>query len=430
MVFDSMSESALFEFAQYLNTNPYREHEIKKSSTHKIIPASANPQRLNHKNTSSTATYNQLINNRKNSFTLDRIAYKLRMKSDLNVDTLRDTPLHSRRNYYESLSNKSQNNSNPNIHEAVNVVSSSATTRTYPRQPTAVTRTTNTMKTLVNEEINGIEGSAVHVGTLDDLIKQSHHEEFRIYHRAVEFLDNASSYLQNNRLINERSTLKSTLFSAERIQRKPQALTVYHFNAPNVSRTSSQQSQTNRHRMKEKLNNIDLPLITTQHNNHQTNSLERQRTLMSSRHKRIQESREKILMHTEKQVCNCNKLTIRDPFNSEQQQQTIVSLTKQPSVRYIFPPVRPFGYFTRKSLDSLPCATSLSTKHKLAIKKKRPQISKGSFESLNQGVSDDDDNSQVFNDTIKSLVSFSDADDDSQSPPSTRINFDLKHNKH
>ncbi|CAF4206808.1 unnamed protein product [Rotaria sp. Silwood2] len=239
-------------------------------------------------------------------------------------------------------------------------------------------------------------------------------------------LDNTTNSLQNNRLINERTTSKPTLFSSERIIKQPQALTVYHFNAPTLPSTPS---QTYRYRMKEKLNNTDLSLVTNQYLQ-RSNSLERQPTVMSSRDKRIQESREKILMHTEKQVCNCNKLTIIDPFNSEQQQhESILPLTKQPSARYIFPPVRPFGYFTRKSADNILPSTPSSIKQKYILKKKRQKITKDSSESLNQVQSDDDDNSQLFNDTIKSLISFSDADEDSQNPPNTKVSFDLRQDK-
>ncbi|CAF3576395.1 unnamed protein product [Rotaria sp. Silwood1] len=431
MAFDSMSESCLFDLEQYLHLNPYRQYSMNKSNISKAIPISAHSQRFNYQNKPSVVAFHQLINNRKNSLTLDRIAYKLRMKSDLNVDTLRDTPIRCRRNHHDSLHHQSQNHTKLNINDTLNVVPSSAKTKSYHRQPTAITMTTNSTKTLINDEFNGIEGNAVHVGTLNDLIKQCHHEEYRVYHRAVQHLDNTSNSIQNNRTINERTTSKPTLSSSERIIKQPQALTVYHFNAPTLPHTPS---QTYRYRMKEKLNNIDLPLLTNQYLQ-RSNSLERQPTVMSSRDKRIQDSREKILMHTEKQVCTCNKLTILDPFNSEQQQQqqqqyeTIIPLTKQPSARYIFPPVRPFGYFTRKSADNIVPSTPSSMKQKHGIKKKQQKITKGSLESLNQVPSDDDDNSQLFNDTIKSMISFSDFDEDLQNPPNTKVCFDLKQDK-
>lgn len=423
MLFDSLSESAVFEFAQFANPTSARERDIDKLSGHRTIPISANTHRLDNRKRPSAVAIRQLINNQKSSFTVDRIAYKLRMKSDLNVDTIREKPVRPIRTQ-DSLRYKSQNNSNSNIHEASNPVPSSATTRSHRRQPTAVTMATNSKKTVVNDEINGIEGSAVHVGTLDDLIKQSHQEEFRIYNRAAEFLDSAAAFLQSNRLLGERVSSKPTLFSAERIVKQPQPLTVFHFHAPIISRTSA---HTNQNRMKEKTNNIDFPLITHQYN-HRSNSLERQQTAISSRFKRIQESRAKILTHTEKQICNCSKLTIRDPFNYEQS-TTMSPLVNQFSARYIFPPVRPFGYFTRKSLENIPSATS-SSKNRRYVTSKRQPITKGSFESLNQGISDDDENSPFFNDTIKSMVSLSDADENSQSLPSPRVNFDLKVNKH
>ncbi|CAF1091320.1 unnamed protein product [Rotaria sordida] len=431
MAFDSMSESCLFDLEKYLHSNPYRQYSMKKSNVSKKIPISAHSQRFNYQNKPSVVAFHQLINNRKNSLTLDRIEYKLRMKSDLNVDTLRNTPIRCRRKHYDSLHHQLQNHTNININQTLNILPSSATTKSYRRQPTAITMTTNSTKTLINDEFNGIEGNAVHVGTLNDLIKQCHHEEYRLYHRAIEYLDNKSNSIQNNRLINEHTISKPTVLSSERIIKQPQALTVYHFNAPTLPHTSLS-SQTYQYRMKEKLNNIDLPLLKNQQYRQRSSSLERQSTAMSSRDKRIQDSREKILMHTEKQVCNCNKLTIIDPFISEQQQQqheTIIPLAKQPSARYIFPPVRPFGYFTRKSIDNILPSTPSSIKQKYKIKKNHQKIIKGSLESLNQAPSDDDDNSQLFNDTIKSMISSSDFDEDLQNPPNIKISFDLKQDK-
>ena len=106
---------------------------------------------------------------------------------------------------------------------------------------------------------------------------------------------------------------------------------------------------------------------------------------MSSHDKRIQDSREKSLMRTEKQLCICNKLTIVDPFNSNSDQiETTLSQfhpsqqqqPPQPTTSYIFPPVRPFGYFTKKpttddaqqSSASIPLSPRMKKKH--GIKKK------------------------------------------------------------
>jgi hypothetical protein len=388
MAIDSMSESCLFQLEKYFNSNPYREYTMNRP----YIPMSAHSNRVNK---SSSMTFRQLINNQKNSLTLDRIAYKLRIKSDLNVNTSRESYQHE---HYHT---------NSPMNDAFNLIPRSATTKTFIRQPTAVTRTTNSIKTLVNNEINGIEGNAVHVGTLDDLIKQFHREEIRLIHHPTEYLDNLSTYTANNRLITGRITPKTPSFLSERIIKQPQALTEYHFMAPTLPRTAS---QVNRYRLKERRNNnIDHTLSTDQY------SFKRQSTAMTSHDKRIQESREKALLHTSKQLCTCNKLTIIDPFNSEENQSTL------PLTKYIFPPLRSSGYLKKKSIDDIPHSIPLLMKKKQDIQK----CPKNSLDSMDHISADIDEHSHVLNDRNKSITTSTDLDDDLPNPPNTRINVNL-----
>jgi hypothetical protein len=354
MTIDSMSESCLFQLEKYFSSNPYREYAMNRP----YIPISARSNRVNK---SSSIAFHQLIEDRKTPLTLDRSAYKLHVKSNLNIDTQRDTHRHG---HYHT-------NSPVN-----DFISRSATTKTFLRQQTAATRTTNSMKTIGNDEINGIEGNAVRVGTLNDLIKQFHREETRLIHQPIEYVDNMSFSTTTNRLINER-TIK-----------QPQALKEYHFNGPTLPRTTSQINQC---RLKEKVNN----------NNDQYLS-KRQSTVITSR---------------EKQLSICNKFTIIDPFNSEDNQLTL------PSVRYIFPPIRPLGYFTKKSIDDIRNSPPSLIKKEHQRKKR----SKYSLDSIDQISPDIEENSPNTNKSLTNSTDLDDYDDDLQNPPNTRINIDLKH---
>lgn len=381
MAIDSMNETSYYQLEKYLNTNPYREYAMNKPYIPKPISISSRTNQQQNK--SSFITFHPLIINQKDSPTLDRNTYKLRMKSNLNVDTLREQIPHRlpRRHYYHR-----PNHTNVIVNDKFSSIIPSASTKAFTRQPTAVTRTT--MKTTVT----GIEGNAVRVATLHDLIDQ--------FHDPTESSDNASTSVSTKPVINGRSTPKPS----ERIIKQPQALTEYHFNAPSSSRTYR------------KTDPIDSPpLLADQYG-------QRLNTTTSSHDKRIQESREKILLHTEKQMCICNKLTIIDPFNSEQN-HLISPLIKRPAVRYIFPPVRPIGYFTRKTTDDL-----LRSIPKKNIKNKRQD---DSIDSYDQVSIDDEDSLHLFNHANKSRASItSDIDDDLRNPPNTTVNMNLKHDKH
>ena len=418
MVFDSLSESGFFELEKYLNTNPYREYAMSKPYVPKSVPISAHSNRLHNKKKSSLVALHQLLTNRKGSLTLDRVTYKLRMKSDLNVDTLRNTPTCRSQNHPDHSHGKSHNHTNSNVNDRNSSIPPSSVTKTYTRQPTAITT-----KTVVHDKFHGIQGNAVHVGTLSDLIKQSHHEELRLFRRSIECLDKLSTCVPNNRLNNERPVSKPSSWTPERTLKQPQALTEYQFNVPVLPRTPS---QVHRYRTKEKVYSANPPRL----NDQRSNLLERQSTAMTSHDKRIQQSREKTLSHIEKQVCACNKLTIIDPFYSEQNEITL-PLSKQASSRYIFPPVRPFGYFTKKSTDDILHLSPIAFKPKYQIPKKQQQLTKDSFESLDQVPIDDgdDDNSQLINVMVKSSASLTDLEDDSQNPPNAKIDFDLKQDK-
>src|SRR5690349_21320665 len=107
MAFDTMSDSALFQLEKYFNSNPYREYAMNKPYIPKSTPLSAHSHRLNRQNKS---TFHQLIDNENNRLTLDRITYKLRMKSDLNVNNLQETHSRHHRNFHSQT--KSHSNSN------------------------------------------------------------------------------------------------------------------------------------------------------------------------------------------------------------------------------------------------------------------------------------------------------------------------------
>jgi len=469
MAFDSLSESSLLRLEQYLNSNPYREYTMNKPYVPKVSQTSIHSNRLIPQKQSSILAFHELMDNQKNSLTLDRLAYKLRMKSDLNIDTLRETHIrrryhHHHHQHYHPPQQTQQNHINSNISETLSTIPPSTSTKTFLRQPTAITMSTNTMKTFIGEDLNGVEGNAVRVGTLNDLIKQFRRAEFRLVRRPADYLDSSSTYLSSNVSTNDRTlTTKShqpqQQQQQERPIKQPQALTEYRFNAPTFPTTPSRttrdplfhQGLIYQYRTRERIPNTDLPLLNSrpisspEQTRPRLNSLiihERQPTAMSSHDKRIQELREKSLMRTEKQLCVCNKLTIVDPFNSNSEQSEL-SLSqyqqsqRQTSANYIFPPIRPFGYLTKKSTTNnddaqLSWDQSLPShiKKKQGTKKKGRKISKQSLDSLDKiGINetnDDDDNSQICNDMIKSMVSLTDLDDDEiQNTTNTRINLDL-----
>ena len=295
-LFDSMNDSCVLQLKEYFNSNPYREHAMNE-------PFKFKTRRL------SNSSFEQLIN--KNE-TLDRTNYKLRMKSHLNVDNFNSTCRH-----------RQQTARNPPIRSA---------------------KTTKTIKSIATDQLTRVEGNAVPVNTLNDLIRQYHQEELRLTQQPNQYFDTLLDYPINDRIV-----FKPPSFLRKQPHKQVQTLTEYRFD----SGTSCPPAQ---------------PRVFS-------STIDRSNLLT----KRIQTSREKIHRHTEKQICICKKLNIIDPFNDKN------SPSKLSSNGYIFPPIRAFGYFRRKSNEQTP----------LLIKKKI----EGSTDSL----------------------------DDLDNPPNTQINIVINH---
>jgi len=399
-----LNESDSFHYEQYLNSNPYREFAINKQHFPETIPISSHSNRLNPRNQSTLNAFDQLINNPKDSLTLNRNTYKLRIKSDLNIDTLKEIHLPQLR-YYHRIDNHTNSNNN----HTFNTIPLSSRTKPVPRQPIPINMTTDLKKTIINNKLNGIRGNALRVEKLDDLIKQTDNIESRLIHRPTEYLDNSLTSLANNRSINDHTLSKS--FSLERPIKQPQILTEYQYNIPTLSRTPS---QAYRYRIKEKINNIDQY-------GQRFNSFEQQSSFMNSHDLRIKESHEK----PGKQLYVCNKLNINDSLNAEPT-DTVSPLSKQPLPRFIIPFARPVGHFTSKSTDDLPRLAPLQIKTKHETKSKEQKIRKESFEQVSTY---DEESLPYFNNTIKSVMSFTDLDDDLRNPPNTRINADSEEDK-
>ena len=467
MTLDSLSESSLVRLEHYLNSNPYREYSMNKPYFPKTSQIAPQSSRCLPQQQSSILAFHELIDNQKTTATLDRLAYKLRMKSDLNIDTLRDTQMrrryrHQPHHHHHHQQQQQQQNIHSNISDSLSSIPPSVSTKTYTRQPTSITMSTNTMKTLMNDDLSGIEGNAVRVGTLNDLIKQFRRAEFRLVRRPADYLDSASTYMSSNISTNDRApAIKSHHHPQERPIRQPQALTEYRFNAPTFSTTPSRttrdptvhQGLIYQYRTRERVYPTDLPLLnqhlmnTPEQPRQRLNSLviqERQPTSMSSHEKRVQELREKSLMRTEKQLCVCNKLTIMDPFSSNSEQfdsnvpsfQSLQQFNQQPtSANYIFPPVRPFGFLTKKTNEDTQSAQlnqtlpPKPTKKKRRTKKKSYKNSLDSLDKLDQiDINDEEETSQIFNDTIKSMVSLTDFEDTNASSKTININLNLTTN--
>ncbi|CAF0870247.1 unnamed protein product [Rotaria sordida] len=469
MTLDSLSESSLLRLEQYLNSNPYREYSMSKPYFPKTSYPTVHSNRLIPEQQSSVLAFHELMDNQKNTLTLDRLAYKLRMKSDLNIDTLRETHIRRRRHHhyhhhhhqqqqqhYHPQHMQHSHHANPNLNDTLSSMPSSSTTKTFIRQPTSITMSTNTMKTIVSDDLSGIEGNSIRVGTLDDLIKQFRRAEFRLVRRPADYLDSASTYISSNVSTNDRTIITKLHQHHERPIKQPQALTEYRFNAPTFPTTPTRtyreppihQGLIYQYRTRERIHNTDLPLLNQrsinllEHDRQRLNPLviqERQPTAMSSHDKRIHELREKTLTRTEKQLCVCNKLTIVDPFNSSTDQiESSLSQfqqlqqQQQPATNYIFPPVRPFGYFTKKTtttddiqqLSWSPPPPRIKKKH--GTKKTRQKVLQKSLDSLDKIENDENNDLQLLNDTIKSMVSLTDIDDEISDTMNTTINIDLK----
>lgn len=321
-----MSDSCLFQLEEYFDTHPHRESGMGKRPP---VPRSAHSHR-------STIPFESLFSNRKTPIKLDRFEYKLRIKSDLNVDLFRE--YHPREP----------------CHTNSPITEPRPTPRKLPhRQATATTRTSNT---IVPREIHGIEGNAVHVGTLNDLIKHFRREEIRLIHQNDESMDNRSTTTT--------TTERPLAFAAKPPIKRVRPLTEYRFPDPQLTEINSK--------------------ISSQHSSSksQLNSKRTGRVILGSR----------------KAIPSSNRLTILDPFNSKH----IPALV--PSNGYIFPRMRAFGFYTRKTSDDILAYPPTLVRRRTDMKR----ILRNSLESL------------------EPLSTITDLDDSLCNPPNTRINTEYK----
>ncbi|CAF4028412.1 unnamed protein product [Adineta steineri] len=441
----SLSEESLVRFEQYLNTNPYREYSMSKPYFPKTSQMSTHSNRLIPQQQSSMLAFHELMDNSKNSLTLDRIAYKLRMKSDLNIDTLRETDVRRRHYHRHQQFPSKQSPLNLEVSDITSSILPPTLTKTFTRQPPAITISTDAMKTLMNDDLNGIEGNAVRVGTIDELIKRFRQTEHQLIRRPTDYVGSPSPSELNNISRNGRPVLpKSRQQHQEPQIKQPQGLTEYSFKAPTFPSISTRipreaknsQKFNYPNRIRERYNtaihntstdNADTSLLhqcplnsPEQHHRRLNSFISRdQPTIeLSSHDKRIQESREKSLMRFEKQLCTFNKLTIGDPFNYDQMDPTIYQFQQPlPITSYIFPPVRPFGYFTKKpqstsDIQQSSDITLLSphtNKNYRINKKKSSVVSRTTLDSLDKN--EKNDNLHIKNTRMKSLDSLSDNGD-------------------
>ncbi|CAF1426202.1 unnamed protein product [Adineta steineri] len=388
MPLSSFNESQNFQFEQRLNSNYYREYVLNNRSPPRPIPVSPRSQRLNSRNGNRLTIFDQLFNNQKDFLTIDRAAYKIRMKSDLNINTLRDA---THRSYHQ-------------VHNRINsnILPPPATTtmKTNSRQPTVLAMTTISKKTINNNNaLKGIEGNSICVETVDKIIKQIHNIEVR----PVNNFDNSLISISNNQSNNEYRAPKSSL-TLERIVKQPQALTECQFNVPSLVRISSRLQGT------EKSNDID----SIDQSYETLNSLEQQSSMTNSQDIRIQKSRKKSLKHSEKQVYVCSKLNLNYP-NRYKRKEPIISVSKHPTARFIIPCMNSYSYFTKQSTDELPSLTTKKIQEQTFLK-----------DSFQQSSIYLDEHSQFLNNTIKSMIGLTDYDDDLRNPPNTIINSDTQ----
>ena len=445
MARNSLSEESLVRFEQYLSSKPYREYSMSKPYYPKASQNSVHSHRPipQQQQQSSTLAFHELLDNSKNSLTLDRLSYKLRMKSDLNIDTLRETDKRRRRHPRPQPYHSQQNQLN-NLEVSDISSSNLPSTTTKTSTQTTMTLSTDAMKTLTNDNLNGIEGNAVRVGTIDDLMKRFRRTEFNLIHGSNEYVDSPSTCVSSNVSKNDRPIISKSQQQRERPIKQSQTLTEYRFKAPTFPSISTRiyREPTNQQRLMyqyktRERNNTDLPLLypcplnSPDPYRQRLNSLiiqDQQPIEISSYDKRIQDSREKSLMRTEKQLCVFNKLTIADPFNSNSDQfETTISPFYQlqpqpppppPSINYIFPPVRPFGYFTKKSTtddvqqspNTLPFSPRNMKKH--GIKKIPHKLPTNGLDSLDRNATiERNDSLEMYDDTIKSTDSLSEFGD-------------------
>ncbi|UJR38055.1 hypothetical protein I4U23_030737 [Adineta vaga] len=437
MARNSLSEESLDRFEHYFSSNPYREYSMNKPYFPRASHSLTHSNRPIPTQESSTLAFHQLLNDSKNSLTLDRLAYKLRMKSDLNIDTLREMNGRQYRHQRNQQYSSPQNHINFEASDIISSVlpsTSTGTTKSFLRQPPTMTLSTEAMKTLANEDLNGVEGNAVRVGAVDDLIKRFRPAEHQVVRHPIDYPLSPSTCVSINISRHDRVAAPKS----QQQERQPQALTEYRFKTPTLPTllprtrkiSTNHQGLFSQPRTREQHTNTDnpdvsilqqYPLNSPEQHRHRLNFFGNQSQHtpeINSHERRIQDTREKSLMRTEKQLCVCNKLTIIDPFNSStdrmdtaiyqfQHQQTPIT------TNYIFPPVRPFGYFTKKStIDETQLSTnnaSLSPRHrkKHGITKNPRYISGYKSDTFEKNG-----NYRTFTGRIKSVDSLSNDDDD------------------
>ncbi|CAF0876583.1 unnamed protein product [Didymodactylos carnosus] len=414
-VADSL-ESNLSQMEQYLSTNPYREYAMHRpylpsnKSLSSLVQTTGTFKRLNNNaiTTKLSSTYHELIDNRK-PIVLDRLTYKLRMKSNLNVNNLNE----SKSNHYN----------NDLLHQLTTL----KTSRTMHHAPTIISATTTNTNTMPSMKLNSssndqstsdimVQANAMHVGTLDDLIKQFRRAEYKIIKRPD--LNSAST---------NQSSISTKQSASERTKHKlSQPLTEYQLNVP-LSSGNYQRSPTTildnnsgktinayykddmhqgvvyHYRTRERtdygfqlpneIQHTRTPVPSYQQSTERLHDSEVNRKINND--KRIKNAREKVENRNEKKVCICNKLTIIDPFHNlnvdDVDDGQLPHLKHHvPSVRYIFPPVRPFGYFTRKKQstdDDNMTPPPLLPKPKTRRRRRKKQVQ---HDSATTGNSDND----------------------------------------
>jgi hypothetical protein len=438
MTLDSLRETNVMQLEHYLDSDPYREYLMhrpyypKRLRTFKPSYCSWIDQQ------SSFVAYQELLDNRNDSIAIDRLAYKLRMKSDLNIDTLRETrvrqPRHRRHHY--SQSNQSSRFTS-DLDMPSNPIAETMSTNSCAQH---VTSTDVPNKSLTTDDLDGIAGNPLPVRTLNDLIKQCYRSEQRLTRRPAVGHDNASTQMSSDMSNNDRTNTNKT---HQGRPKQPQALTEYRFNAPTFRCLTSKQGNRDptvhqgliyQYRTRSRIDQADLvessqrSLLTPEQHRpllHSPAVHEVQAMPVNVKDKRIQEQRDKCRTKIEKQVCVCNKLTIADPFSGTLERLDSNSSRHDaneqhqhvPSVSYFFPPVRPLAHFTRKSSSTIDDVQQqqqqLNTSLPSLTRKHRHQTKPNYTTLINMLPADgseeillhDDDNASGLNETAPSLAS-------------------------
>ncbi|CAF0780788.1 unnamed protein product [Didymodactylos carnosus] len=400
-----------------------------KSLTSSLVQTTGAFKRANNSVTTAKllSTYHELMGNQK-PIALDRFTYKLHIKSNLNINNLNE----SKGNHYHH-----------NLLTQLNSLRGSRTTHRTPTVTSAATNTTVVPNTKLNSSSNDqstadiiVQANTMHVGTLDDLIKQFRNADYKIVKRPDLNIDSTQKSSASN---------KQTSFDGAK-HKLSRPFSEYQMNVPLInggyhrSITAVLDTNSNKDGMHQTLM---YDYQTSEHDDydfqlpHETHQQRHLSTPVSFSQqlterlydneinyklnidKRIKNAREKAENRTEKKVCVCHKLTIIDPFHTLNidTDDTQLSYLKQnvPSVRYIFPPVRPFGYLTRKKQstdDDNSTSPSLPSKKKYRRRKKSRQntstttaISDETLENDSLVEKDDDYDIMTLNGTLDDTYS-------------------------